>query len=138
MRIDTSSRGGSFDAGSTIRITKFGRILRKSKLDELPQFINVLKGDMGLVGPRPEVKKWVEAYPKRWQKIHTVRPGITDPASIVYRNEEKLLAASVNPDETYRNEVLIHKLDLYEKYVQNRSFFGNLKIIVQTVIALFK
>lgn len=136
MTTTPDSESNSFDAGETARVTTIGRILRVTKLDELPQLWNVLKGDMSLVGPRPEVRKWVEVYPERWAVAHSVRPGITDLASIVYRNEEKILARSGDPEKTYRDEILPRKLDLYEEYVKTRSFFRDLKIIWQTVVAV--
>lgn len=138
MTINSASAAGSFDIGSTSRVTKFGNFLRKSKFDELPQLINVLRGDMSLVGPRPEIRQWVNAYPELWEKVHTIRPGITDPASIIYRNEETILEASSNPEITYREKVLPHKLYLYEKYVDKRTFLGDIKIIFQTFLALFR
>ena len=128
----------SFDLGSTDRVTVIGSLFRRTKLDEVPQFWNVIRGDMSLVGPRPEVRKWVNIYPKRWEIVHRVRPGITDPASILYRNEEAILANSSDPEKSYREKVLPHKLSLYEKYVENMSFFGDLKILLQTFSALIK
>ena len=113
---------GTFEPGSSVRITRVGAVLRATKLDELPQLWNVLVGDMSLVGPRPEVRRWVEAYPERWARVLTVRPGITDPASIEFRNEESILAGSADPEVTYRDVVLPRKLDLYERYVAERSF----------------
>jgi lipopolysaccharide/colanic/teichoic acid biosynthesis glycosyltransferase len=133
MRSVQGAERGSFEAGNVSRVTGFGRILRKSKLDELPQLWNVLKGDMSLVGPRPEVRKWVDAYPERWACVHTVRPGITDPASIVYRNEEEILAAAADPERCYREEILPRKLDLYDEYVRNRTFWGDVRILFRTV-----
>ena len=127
---------GSFDAGDDSRVTSIGRILRAAKLDELPQLWNVLKGEMSIVGPRPEVRKWVNAYSERWKNIHRVKPGITDPASIVYRNEEELLAEIEDPLEHYRLEILPRKLDLYDKYVRNQSLWLDIKIMVQTAIAV--
>ena len=115
-----------------------GRILRGTKLDELPQLLNVLKGDMSLVGPRPEVARWVAAYPERWALVHSVRPGITDPASVAYRREEALLAAAENPDETYRNVILPHKLSLYEDYTRNAGFATDLVVIVKTIVAVIR
>jgi len=124
---------GAFDAGNTSRVTQVGRLLRKTKLDELPQLWNVLVGDMSLVGPRPEVRKWVEVYPERWARVHTIRPGITDPASIEFRNEEEILAAAENPEATYREVILSQKLALYIDYVDRHSFWGDLGILVKTV-----
>lgn len=132
MTVQRSAVKGSFDAGDASRVTSIGRILRKSKLDELPQFWNVLRGDMSLVGPRPEVRRWVEAYPERWATIHQIRPGITDPASVMFRNEEELLSESLDPNEMYRCEILPTKLDLYEQYVKDASFVADAKVLVRT------
>lgn len=132
MTVLREAHAGTFDAGDRSRVTAVGRLLRATKLDELPQLWNVLRGDMSLVGPRPEIRKWVDTYPNRWARVLTVKPGITDPASIVYRNEEDILAASDDPQQCYREVVLPRKLDLYERYVQRRSFIGDLGLIVQT------
>ena len=134
MTITSHSAEGSFDAGNTSRITRLGAFLRKTKLDELPQLLNVLVGDMSFVGPRPEVRKWVEAYPERWAKVLTVKPGITDPASIYYRNEEELLAQADDPVACYRDQILPHKLDLYEEYVRTRTFWGDILLIFKTIM----
>ena len=128
------SREGSFDAGNTNRVTHLGVFLRKTKLDELPQLWNILKGEMSFVGPRPEVRKWVDVYPDRWVKILIVRPGITDPASIYYRNEEELLAQADDPVACYRDQILPHKLDLYEEYVKSRTFWGDIFLIFKTIM----
>jgi len=136
MRVERGAASGTFDAGDSSRITKIGAFLRKTKLDELPQLWNVFKGDMSLVGPRPEVRKWVDAYPQRWAKVLTVKPGITDPASIYYRNEEELLARSDDPVACYRDQILPHKLDFYEEYVRTRTFWGDISLIVKTFIAV--
>ncbi len=138
MTVASGTEGGSFDVGSTVRVTPIGRILRQWKLDELPQLWNVICGNMALVGPRPEVRKWVEAYPERWARVLTVKPGITDPASIVYRNEEDILARSSDPEKTYREEILPHKLDLYEEYVRTCSFWGDIGILMKTFWAVFR
>ncbi len=137
MTVRTGSEQGSFDAGNTSRITRVGAVIRKSKLDELPQLWNVIVGDMSLVGPRPEVRKWVDVDPDQWAYVHTVKPGITDPASIIYRNEEELLAASADPELTYRNEILPRKLALYRTYVDTQTFWGDVRILLQTVLAVF-
>jgi lipopolysaccharide/colanic/teichoic acid biosynthesis glycosyltransferase len=128
-----SARKGSFDIGCTKRISSIGKILRKSKFDELPQLINVLKGDMSIVGPRPEVKKWTEVYSEKWRIVHFVKPGITDNASIEFRNEEEILSQSDEPIKTYRDVILPRKLDLYIDYVNNQSFWGDIKIIFKTI-----
>jgi len=138
MMVSKGAETGAFEAGSRGRVTRVGRFLRKTKVDELPQLWNVLRGDMSLVGPRPEVRKWTEVYPERWALVHTVRPGITDPASIVFRNEEEILAGSLDPENTYRFEILPKKLEMYEEYVKNRSFAGDLKLIFRTLVALWK
>jgi lipopolysaccharide/colanic/teichoic acid biosynthesis glycosyltransferase len=136
MTVQRGTERGSFDAGSSARVTRVGKLLRKTKLDELPQLWNVLVGDMSLVGPRPEVRKWVEAYPDRWAKVLAFRPGITDPASIEFRNEEELLAAAPDPETYYREVILPRKLDLYEEYVETRSFWGDVGILLKTVWAV--
>lgn len=138
MTVKSEAETGSFQAGDRSRITPIGAWLRQTKLDELPQLWNVLRGDMSLVGPRPEVREWVDVYRERWRLVHNVRPGITDPASIAYRHEEELLAASSDPESTYRNDILPKKLALYEQYVDNHSFLGDLRILARTLIALIR
>lgn len=133
MKVASGKTSGSFDAGDNTRITPLGRFLRKTKLDELPQLINVLKGEMSFVGPRPEVKQWTEVYPEKWKIVHSVKPGITDNASIEFRNEEEILAKSNDPIKTYKEEILPRKLDLYIDYVNNRSGWGDLIIIYKTI-----
>lgn len=134
MSVAHKYSNSTFDAGDKSRITKIGSFLRKTKLDELPQLWNVLIGDMSIVGPRPEVRKWVDVYPDRWAKVLTVKPGITDPASIYYRNEEELLAQADDPMACYRDQVLPHKLDLYEEYVRTRTFWGDILLIFKTIM----
>jgi len=139
MRTLKGTEKGSFDAGDASRVTPIGRFMRKTKFDELPQLFNVLMGSMSMVGPRPEVQKWVDVYPERWKYVLTVRPGITDNASIEFRNEEEILANSSDPQLTYQNDILPRKLSLYEDYVRNAGLFGDIKIIVKTLVAvLFK
>lgn len=133
MQVKSRTSEESFDAGVQSRITALGKVLRKTKLDEIPQLINVLKGDMSLVGPRPEVKKWTEVYPEQWAIVHRIQPGITDNASIEFRNEEKLLAQSSNPEKTYQDVILPRKLELYINYVNHHSFSGDLMIIIRTI-----
>ena len=135
--LNTREKGG-FDAGNRKRITPIGHFLRRTKLDELPQLWNVLAGEMSIVGPRPEVRKWTEVYPERWAVVHMVRPGITDTASIVFRNEEDILAALPDPEKAYRVDILPKKLKMYDEYVRSRSFVGDLKIIFRTLLALVK
>jgi lipopolysaccharide/colanic/teichoic acid biosynthesis glycosyltransferase len=136
MTGQSGSEKGAFDAGDTSRVTRVGRFLRATKLDELPQLWNIIRGDMALVGPRPEVRKWVEVNPERWAIVHAIRPGITDPAAILYRDEEKILASVADPERLYREQILPRKLDLYEKYVRTRTFWGDLKILRRTAIAV--
>jgi lipopolysaccharide/colanic/teichoic acid biosynthesis glycosyltransferase len=124
---------GSFIPGDISRVTSVGRFIRKTKLDELPQLINVLKGDMSLVGPRPEVERWVAAFPERWKIVHSVKPGITDVASLEFRNEESILAASDDPETMYRTIILPKKLDYCEEYVMHHSFAGDLVILLKTL-----
>lgn len=133
MKVADGKAKGSFDAGDSSRITPLGNFLRKTKIDELPQLLNVVTGDMSLVGPRPEVKIWTEVYPEKWAIVHKVKPGITDEASITFRNEEVILKNALNPTETYKNQILPQKLALYIQYVQNQSFLGDLKIILRTI-----
>ncbi len=138
MTVLADAERGAFAPGNIQRVTPLGRFLRRTKFDELPQLWNVLRGDMSLVGPRPEVRKWVEVYPERWAKVLEVRPGITDPASIQFRHEEEFLARSANPERTYRDVVLPQKLDLYEAYVRQQSFLGDLAILGKTAwVVLF-
>ena len=138
MTVKEESDGKDFDAGGSVRITRVGKILRKSKVDELPQLINVLRGEMSLVGPRPEVRTYIELYPERWSKVLSVKPGITDPASVVFRDEEEILAKADDPEREYRENILPAKLSLYEKYVESISFIGDLKVLFKTVwVVLF-
>ncbi len=136
MRSMGDSNTDSFNAGNTTRITFIGRFLRWAKLDELPQLWNVLRGDMALVGPRPEVEEWVAAYPERWSRIHRVRPGMTDPASIIYRHEERLLKDAIDPERVYREVILPRKLALNEQYINTQSFWRDIAIILRTVVAV--
>ena len=136
MKVNKSSLNGSFDLGNQLRVTRIGKLLRKTKLDELPQLFNVLKGDMSIVGPRPEVKQYIEVYPERWAIVYKVKPGITDNASIEFRNEEEILVKSQNPKKTYVEEILPKKLKLYEQYVNAQSFLNDLKIILRTIYVI--
>lgn len=128
---------GAFNPGDKSRITHLGKLLRKYKLDELPQLYNVFKGDMSLVGPRPETQEWINAYPEQWEIVLNVRPGITDNASIEFRNEEDILAACENPAEIYRNVILPKKLKYYTIYAKQHTFLGDIHIILKTFIIIF-
>jgi lipopolysaccharide/colanic/teichoic acid biosynthesis glycosyltransferase len=114
------------------RVTRVGRVLRKFKLDELPQLWNVVRGEMSLVGPRPEVPEFVDMKNPVWRSVLRVRPGITDPASILYRNEEELLAKAPNPVEFYEETLLPTKLALNLAYLEKQSFWGDVGVIWQT------
>ncbi|HHT03279.1 MAG TPA: sugar transferase [Bacteroidales bacterium] len=120
--------------GRDPRVTKIGYALRKYKLDELPQLINVIKGEMSLVGPRPEVRKYVDLYSEKEKHVLEVRPGITDIASITYRNENDLLSQSDNPEEYYIKEIMPKKLSLSLNYIQTRSFLSDIKLIIKTIL----
>jgi lipopolysaccharide/colanic/teichoic acid biosynthesis glycosyltransferase len=119
------------------RITPSGYYLRKFKLDELPQFINVLKGEMSIVGPRPEVKKYVELYNDEQKKVLSVKPGITDEASLKYIDENDVLARSENPEWTYINEIMPEKLKINLQYIKNQNLLYDLKIIFWTAKKMF-
>ncbi len=119
------------------RITNAGYYLRKYKLDELPQLFNVLKGEMSLVGPRPEVRKYVEMYTPEQLRVLSEKPGITDWASLQYINENEILDQASNPEQTYIQEIMPHKLKLNLQYIDNRSFLTDLRIIAQTLSKIF-
>jgi lipopolysaccharide/colanic/teichoic acid biosynthesis glycosyltransferase len=118
------------------RITHIGYFLRKSKLDELPQLWNVLVGDMSIVGPRPEVKKYVELYDDRQRKVLAVKPGLTDPASLEYIDENRILESFDHPEEAYVKIIMPRKLDLNLEYLERRNFFSDLFIMVRTLMRI--
>ena len=133
MIYDPYDKGLQLTTSDDKRITRSGRFLRKTKLDELPQLINVLIGEMSLVGPRPEVPKYVEYYPEEVRKIVlSVPPGITDRASLEFKNENEILHLSKDPEKKYIDEILPVKLEYYVEYVENRTLFGDIKIIIDT------
>jgi len=124
--------------GDDPRITRFGRFLRRFKLDELPQLIDVLKGDMSLVGPRPEVARYMALYPEDIRKlVLSVPPGITDIAAIKFKNENELLKNSNDPEKDYINKILPIKIKYYQEYISRRSLALDLKLIFQTIKAVF-
>ena len=134
MVSDAEKERKQITVGADLRITNVGSFLRKYKLDELPQLIDVLVGDMSLVGPRPEVPKYIDCYSDdEKHEVLSVRPGITDNASIEFRDESELLSMSKDPEATYINEVLPKKIALYRKYVREHSFFGDVGIIFKTI-----
>jgi len=120
------------------RITKIGYYLRKLKLDELPQLINVLRGDMSIVGPRPEVRKYTDLYSAEQQKVLLIKPGITDYASIEYIDENRLLGESTNPEKTYIEEIMPRKLELNLKYINEIGLKTDFKIIFKTIFKIIK
>lgn len=131
----------SSDLGITIkndsRLTKTGKILRKFKLDELPQLINVMKGEMSLIGPRPELHRYAEHYKEEYTEILKVKPGISDYASIKFKNENDLLLSKVNADDIYINIIMPQKLLLNQIYIREQGFFTDLKIIFLTIKHLY-
>jgi len=136
MVVNAESLGGSATAADDPRITTIGKLLRRYKLDELPQFLNVLVGDMSLVGPRPEVQKYVNLYSPEEKAILEVRPGITDWASIWNSNEAAVLEGSRDPEKTYEELIRPTKLALQLLYVREHSFFTDLKILFHTAVKL--
>lgn len=124
--------------GKDPRITPIGYFIRRFKIDELPQLFNVLKGDMSLVGPRPEVRKYVDLYTEEQKKVLSVRPGITDYASIEYVDENELLGNADNPDDVYINQIMPDKIRLNMKYIDNQSVKEYYKIIFLTVFKIFR
>lgn len=133
MHIGADKKGLLTIGGRDSRVTRIGFYLRKYKLDELPQLINVLVGDMSIVGPRPEVRKYVNLYSSDQRKVLSIKPGITDYASIEYSNENELLAQSSDPEKIYIEEILPAKLELNQKYLNGQGFFTDLKIIFYTI-----
>ena len=138
MFLNSDSKGLLTVGNNDKRITKLGYYLRKNKLDELPQLINVLNGTMSLVGPRPEVRRYVNLYNSEQKSILEVKPGITDFASLMYYNENEILANSVNPEQTYINEIMPIKLELNKQYINEMSLLTDLKIIFKTFMKLIK
>jgi lipopolysaccharide/colanic/teichoic acid biosynthesis glycosyltransferase len=133
MKINADKSGLLTVGGKDSRITHVGYFLRKYKMDELPQLINVLFGDMSLVGPRPEVRKYVDMYSEVQKKVLSVKPGLTDYASIEYRNENELLGQVDDPEKVYINEIMPAKLQMNLKYIENQSLATDIKIIFRTL-----
>lgn len=132
MRPDSDKLGLITVGGHDPRVTRSGYFIRKYKLDEFPQLINVFKGDMSLVGPRPEVRKYVDMYTPEQMKVLSVRPGITSLASIRYRNENEILAEAEDPDRCYIEQVMPDKLKIDLEYVDNAGFLNDIKLIFAT------
>ena len=138
MRIDADQSGKLTVGMKDPRITQVGIFIRKYKLDEFPQFINVLRGEMSIVGPRPEVREFVALYTDIQKRVLEVKPGITDYASIEYFNENELLAASDDPKKTYIEDIMPDKLKINQKYLANPTLSNDLKIIFKTILRVLK
>ncbi|HHJ18901.1 MAG TPA: sugar transferase [Gammaproteobacteria bacterium] len=139
MVVDAENHGPQLTIGLDSRVTRCGRILRKYKLDELPQLFNVLKGDMSLVGPRPEVPRYIAFYPEEaLQVVLSVPPGITDPASIRFIDENTLLADVSDPETYYIEKLLPEKISAYIEYVSNRSMMGDIQVLWQTLVRILR
>ena len=138
MRPGSEKKGQLTIGNNDLRITKIGRFLRKYKLDELPQLFNVLFGTMSLVGPRPEVRKYVELYSEKQKKVLSVKPGITDYASLKYFEESDLLAKSNNPEKTYIIDIMPRKLEINLDYVNYNNVGTDFKIIFSTIARIFR
>jgi len=132
MRANAENDGLQITGAGDQRVTRVGSVLRRTKLDELPQFWNVLRGDMSLVGPRPEVPRYVAMYGPEERAVLSIRPGITDPASISHRHEEKLLGRQVDPEQFYVRELMPQKLALNLKYLADISFVNDIRLICRT------
>lgn len=137
MRKNAESKGQLTVGMKDNRITRSGYFIRKYKIDELPQLVNVFLGEMSVVGPRPEVPKYVLLYNEEQQNVLSIKPGITDFASIEYVRENELLSASSDPEKTYIEEIMPAKLELNLKYLREQSFLTDMKIILQTIKAIF-
>lgn len=137
MLVDAEKMGASSTSDDDARITQIGKFLRQNKLDELPQLINVLIGDMSLVGPRPEVKKFIDLYTEEEKVILNIRPGITDWASLWNSNEGAILAGSTDPDKDYMEKIRPEKIRLQLKYVQEMSLWTDIRIIFLTLKTIF-
>jgi len=136
MVANAERRGPLVTPSNDARITRIGRLLRKYKLDEMPQIINIIKGDMGIIGPRPEVLSYILRHREEYINVLRVRPGLTDYALLSFRNEEKVLAGSDNPEESYLNTVLPLKIRLYWKYNREISLMTDIKIFWKTIMAV--
>ncbi len=139
MVAGSERRGPKVTAATDPRITRLGQLLRHTKLDELPQLLNVLIGNMSLVGPRPQVPRFVHHYPEPTRSIVlSVRPGITDPATLAFRHEEELLAGCANPERCYIEDILPRKLAMYEQYIRRRTIASDLWIMAITAVCLLR
>jgi lipopolysaccharide/colanic/teichoic acid biosynthesis glycosyltransferase len=137
MENQADKKGLQITAGGDKRVTRLGRLLRKGKIDELPQLFNVLRGEMSLVGPRPEVEKYVELYKEDYEEILKIRPGITDISSVIFSNEEVVLQNQSDPEWYYKHILLPKKIRLAREYMRRASFFYDIKIIFRTFYKVF-
>lgn len=133
---DAPNLGRQITAGRDPRITRIGHLLRRTKVDELPQLINVFKGEMSFVGPRPEVPRYVDMFRDDFEQLLTVRPGITDLASLKYRHESEILGQSRDPEVTYTREVLPDKISLAKEYIRRSSLWFDLSLIFKTLLRM--
>ena len=131
--VTNADKGSQITIGNDTRVTKVGRFIRRYKIDELPQLINILKGEMSVVGPRPEVKRYVDLYSKEQLKVLEVLPGLSDYASIKYFDEQKILGLAKDPNKEYIDHVMPAKLNLNLKYIEEKSFLTDIKIIFRTL-----
>ena len=140
MAADAEKRGPQLTVGADVRVTRVGRVLRANRLDELPQFIDVLAGDMSLVGPRPDVPRYVDQWPPALrERVLAVRPGITDPASLKFRDEATLLAQAADPEREYMDVILPRKLALAADYADHASLWTDLAVIGRSIgVLLFR
>jgi lipopolysaccharide/colanic/teichoic acid biosynthesis glycosyltransferase len=136
MVIDAPQLGSAITSGGDPRITRVGKLLRRTKIDEVPQLLNVLKGDMSIVGPRPEVEQYVRMFRDDYVDILSVRPGITDLASLAYADEEKVLAQAPDPDKEYRQRILPQKIELSRESIRRSSPLFDLTLILKTIFSV--
>lgn len=138
MIVNAEQKGLQITTGKDPRITKIGNILRKTKLDEFPQLINVFIGEMSLVGPRPEVPHYVDMYTDYQRNILRIKPGITEMSSIVFRNENELLDVSENPEKTYIEEIMPKKIEINIDYMKKMNVFYDIYLIFRTFLAILR
>jgi len=138
MRPDSDQKGLLTIGGRDPRITRAGYFLRRTKLDELPQLLNIISGQMSIVGPRPEVRKYVELYTEEQLKVLEVKPGLTDYASLAYMNESEILSQHSDPEKAYIEIIMPAKLELNLKYIRERSMVKDIAIILKTILRIFK
>ncbi len=138
MYVGAERRGPQLTIGADPRVTPVGEVLRAWKLDELPQLINVVRGEMSLVGPRPEVPRYVALYTPAQRRVLSVRPGITDPASVAFRSESELMAQHEDPEELYVETIMPEKLRLNLEYLEGRTLLSDVGVILGTLLAVIR